>query len=139
MILTRIAVDYRAWCLSKCCLDLSLRSLGNELVLLGQVHQQRRMKPVDFAQIFLSVTAVISDRSVNAIARGCQKGHQGAKAVAEDGNLAGAPRKLGYGVDSVLNVSDAGISVIGLIETKAVLPVGLGGDAEVDARLLTPE
>src|ERR1700732_4934223 len=97
------------------------------------------MKPVDLAQIFLSVTAVISDRSVDAIAHGCEKDHQRAEAVAEDGNPAGAPRQLGHGVDGVLNVPGASVSVIGLIETKAVLPVGLGGDAEVDARLLTPE
>jgi len=39
----------------------------------------------------------------------------------------------------VLDVPGAGIAVIGLIEPKSVLPVGLAGDAEVDARLLTPE
>src|ERR1700739_516492 len=38
MILTRIAVDCRGWFLSKCCFNLSLRSLGNELILLGQMH-----------------------------------------------------------------------------------------------------
>src|SRR5271169_5388178 len=38
MILTRIAVDCRAWFAGKCRLNLSLRGLGNELVLLGQVH-----------------------------------------------------------------------------------------------------
>src|SRR5580700_9050427 len=43
MILTRIAVDCRIWFAGKCRLNFSLRSLGNELVLLGQVHQQRRM------------------------------------------------------------------------------------------------
>ena len=67
MILTRIAVDCRVWFPGKCRLNLSLRSLGNELVLLGQVHQQRRIKPIDLSQIFLSVTAVISDRSVDAV------------------------------------------------------------------------
>ena len=55
---------------------------------------QRRMKPVDFAQIFLSVTAVISDPSVDAIAHGCQKDHQGAKTVAEDGDLPVHPGTL---------------------------------------------
>jgi hypothetical protein len=39
----------------------------------------------------------------------------------------------------VLDVSGAGVPVIGLIKAKTVLPVGLGGDAEIDARLLTPE
>ncbi len=82
---------------------------------------------------------MISDRSVDAVAHGCQKGHQGAKAVTEDGDPAGAPWQLGHSADGVFNVPDAGISVIGLIETKAVLPVGLGGHGQVDARLLTPE
>ena len=72
VILTRIAVDCRIWFLSKCSSNLSLRRLGNELILLGQVHQHGRMKPVDLAQIFLSVTAVISDGSVDAVAHGCQ-------------------------------------------------------------------
>src|SRR5256884_4078719 len=54
VMLTRIAIDCRVWFAGKCLLDLSLRRLGNELVLLGQVHQQRRIKTVDHAQIFLS-------------------------------------------------------------------------------------
>src|SRR5216684_3055154 len=49
MILTRIAVDCRVWFLSKCRLNISLRRLGNELVLLGQVHQHRRFEPVDLS------------------------------------------------------------------------------------------
>src|SRR5580700_7065399 len=139
VILARIAVDSRVWFTGKGCFDRTLRSLGNELVVLGQMHQHWRMKPIDLSQIFLSVTAVISDRSVDAVAHGCQKDHQRAEAIAEDGNLAGAPRQLGHGVDSVLSVPGTGVPVIGLIETKAVLPVGLGGDAKVDARFLAPE
>src|SRR5713226_4330677 len=64
-----------------------------------------------------------------------QKDHQRAEAIAEDSNLDGAPRQLGHGVDSVLSVPGTGVPVIGLIETKAVLPIGLGGDAKVDTRL----
>ena len=44
-----------------------------------------------------------------------------------------------YDLRKLLNIPGTGVSVISLIETKAVLPVGFGGDAEVDARLLTPE
>ena len=94
MMLTRIAVDCRVWFAGKCRFDLSLRRLGNELVLLGQMHQQRRIKPIDLAQIFLSVAAVIGDRGVDAVAHGRQEGHQPAEAIAEDGNLAGALREL---------------------------------------------
>ncbi len=124
-MLARIAVDGCVWFFGKRRLDLSLRSLGNALVFLGQMHQHGRMKPIDLSQIFLGVTAVISDCSVYAVAHGCQKDHQRAEAIAEDGNLAGAPRQLGHGVGGVLNVPSAGVPVIGLIETKAVLPVGL--------------
>src|SRR5713101_3097906 len=139
VMLTRIAADRRVRFFGKCRFDLSLRSLRDELVFLGQMHQHGRMKPLDLSQIFLSVTAVISDRSVDAVAHGCQKDHQRAEAIAEDSNLAGAPRQLGHGVDSILSVPGTGVPVIGLIETKAVLPIGLGGDAKVDTRLLTPE
>ena len=139
MMLARIAVDRCVWFFGKRRFDFGLRSLGNELVFLGQMHQHGRMKPIDLSQIFLSVTAVISDRSVDAVAHGCQKDHQRAEAIAEDGNLAGTLRQLGHGVDSVLSVPGTGVPVIGLIETKAMLPVGLGGDAKVDTRLLTPE
>ena len=86
--LTRIAVDCRVWFAGKRRLDLSLRRLGNELVLLGQMHQQRSMKAPDLAQILLGVAAVIGDRSVNALAHGRQERHQPAEAIAEDGNLA---------------------------------------------------
>src|SRR6266403_5007553 len=80
VILTWITVDRYIRFVGKRRLDLSLRSLGNELVLLGQMHQQRRIKPIDLAQIFLSVTAVIGDRSIDAMAHGRQEGHQPAEA-----------------------------------------------------------
>ena len=41
MILTRIAVDGRVRFAGKRRFDLGLRGLGNELILLGQMHQQR--------------------------------------------------------------------------------------------------
>ena len=64
MTLPRIAVDRRIWFAGKCRLDLRLRRLGDELVLLGQMHQHGRMKLVDLAQVFLGVTAVIRDRGI---------------------------------------------------------------------------
>lgn len=74
MVLTRITVDRRVRLLGKRRFDLSLRSLGNELILFGQMHQKGRIKPVDLAQIFLSIAAVISDRGVDTVAaHGCQE------------------------------------------------------------------
>src|SRR5580700_10795644 len=104
MTLTRIAVDRRVWFLSKCRFNLRLCSLGNELILLGHMHENGRMKAIDLSQIFLSIGAVIPDR----------------------------------GVDAVLDVPYAGISVISRIEAKAVVPVGLRGDVKVDSWLLPP-
>src|SRR6266852_2303580 len=49
MILTRIAVDCRVRFFGKRRFDLSLRRLGDELVFLGQMHQQGRMKPIDLS------------------------------------------------------------------------------------------
>jgi hypothetical protein len=60
VMLTRIAVNRRVWFAGKGRLDLSLRRLGNKLVLLGQMHQQRRIKAVDLAEILFGVTAVVS-------------------------------------------------------------------------------
>src|SRR5580692_12296754 len=138
--LPRVAVHRRIWLLSKRCFNLRLCSLGNELILLGQMHEKGRMKPIDLYQIFLSITAVIPDRDVDAVvAHGCHEDYQRAEAIAEQGNLAVAFREIAYCVDGVLDVLDAGISVISLIEAKTVLPVGFGGDVQVDARLLPPE
>src|SRR5580700_1415462 len=140
MILTRIAVDRRHWFLSKCRLDLSLRGLGNEVVLFGQMHQQRRIKPINLSQIFLSIAAVIPDRCVDTVAtHGGQKDHQRAKAIAKDGDLAVALGEFAHCVNGVLDVLNARIPVIRPVETKAVLPVGLRGNIQVDARLLPPE
>ena len=100
---------------------------------------KRRIKPFDLSQILLSVAAVINDRGVHAIANGGQEGHQTTEAIAHDGNLTVAIRELRHGVGGILNVLGARVSVISLIEAKAVLPVGLGGNAEVDPRLLPPE
>src|SRR5580693_6956347 len=139
MTLTRIAVDRCVWFLSKCRLDLRLCSLGNELILFGYMHEKGRMKPIDLSQIFLSISAVIPDCGVDAvIAHGCHEDHQRAEAIAEQGNLAVAFREIAYCVDGVLDVPYAGISVISRIEAKAVLPVGFGGDVQVDAWLLPP-
>src|SRR5580692_7637146 len=137
--LPRVAVHRRIWLLSKCCFNLRLCSLGNELILLGQMHEKGRMKPIDLSQIFLSITAVIPDRGVDAVvAHGCHEDHQRAEAIAEQGNLAVAFREIAYCVDGVLDVLGARVSIIGPIQAKAVVPVGLGGDVQVDARLLPP-
>src|ERR1700685_2293747 len=131
MTLTRIAVDCRVRFLSKCRFNLRLCSLGNELVLLGYMHEKGRMKPIDLSQILLSIGAVIPDRGVDAIvAHGCHEDHQSAEAIAEQGDLTVAFRENAYCVDGVLDVPYARISVVSRIEAKAVLPVGLRGDVQ---------
>src|SRR5258708_22964711 len=91
-------------------------------------------------QILLSIAAVISDRGVDAVAaHGCQEDHQRAEAIAEDGNLAVALREVAYCVDGVLDVLRARVSDISSVQTKAVLPVSLGGNVKVNSRLLPPE
>src|ERR1700683_5316834 len=98
------------------------------------------MKPVDLSEIFLSIGAVIPDRGVDAVvADGCHEDHQRAEAIAEQGNLTIAFRETTGGVNGVLYVPYARISVISRIEAKAVLPIGLGSDVPVDARPLPPE
>ena len=73
---------------------------------------------------------MISDRGVDAVAaHGCQEDHQRAEAIAEEGDLAVALREVAYGVDGVLDVLCARVSVISPVQTKAVLPVGLGGNS----------
>src|SRR5579863_10210894 len=139
MTLTRIAVDHCLRFLSKCRFNLRLCSFGNELILLGYMHEKGRMKPIDLSQIFLSIGAVIPDRGVNAVvAHGCHEDHQRAEAIAEQGNLTVAFRETACCVNGVLYVPYACISVISRIEAKAVLPVGFGGDVQIDARLLPP-
>src|SRR5271156_6994168 len=139
VILTRIAVDRRVRFLSKCRFNLPLCSLRDELILLGYMHEKGRMEPIDLSQIFLSIGAVIPDRRVDAVvAHGCHEDHQRTEAIAEQGNLAVAFRETACCVNGVLYVPYAGISVISRIEAKAVLPVSLGGDVQVDAWLLPP-
>src|SRR5580700_5532526 len=96
MVLARIAVDCRVWILSKRRFNLSLCSLGNELVLPRQMHQQRRIKAVDLAKILLGVTAVIRDRGVGTVAHGCEEYHQPTEAIAQDGDLARALRQFSH-------------------------------------------
>src|SRR5580658_3649858 len=103
------------------------------------MHEKGRMKPIDLSQIFLSIGAVIPDRGVDAVAaHGCHENHQRAEAIAEQGNLTVAFRETACCVNGVLYVPYARISVISRIEAKAVLPVGLGGDVQIDAWLLPP-
>ena len=64
--LPRVAVHRRIWFLSECRSNRRLCSLGNELILLGQMHENGRMKPIDLSQVFLGIGAVIPDRGVDA-------------------------------------------------------------------------
>src|ERR1700677_1969018 len=97
------------------------------------------MKPIELSQILSVIGAVIPDCSVDAVfAHSCHEDHQRAEAIAEQGNLAVTLREIANRVDCVFNVRDAGISVICLIKAKAVVPVGLGSDVQIDARLLPP-
>src|SRR6202047_4056725 len=128
--LTGIAVDCRVWLAGKSRLDLSLRGLGNELVLLSQMHKQGRTKIVDLSQVLFGVSAVIGDGGIDVAAHGRQERHQGAEAVALDGNLARALRQFGHCVQGVVNISDASVTIIRLIKAKAVLPVSLRRDAK---------
>src|ERR1700759_2111461 len=103
------------------------------------MYENGGMKPIDLSQVFVGIGAVIPDRGVDAVfAHSCHEDHQRSKAIAEQGNLAVAFRETAYCVDGVFDVRDAGISVISLIEAKPMVPVGLGGDVQVDARLLPP-
>src|SRR5580704_4192061 len=121
MTLPRIAVHRGIRLLSKRRPNLRLRSFGDELVLLGQMHENGCVKPIDLSQVFVSIGAVIPDGSVDAVvAHSCHEDHQCAEAIAEQGNLAVAFRETAYCVDGVLDVLYAGISVISRIETKAV-------------------
>src|SRR5580704_11383509 len=98
------------------------------------------MKAVDLSQISLSIAAVVSDRGVDAAAaHGCEEDHQRAEAIAEDGNRAGAIGQFSRSVKGILDIPDAHVAVIGLIQAEAVLPVSIRGDVEVNARLLAPE
>jgi hypothetical protein len=139
MTLSRIAVDRCVRFLSKCRFNLRLCSLGNGLIVLGYMHEQGRMKPIDLSQIFLGLSAVIPDRGVDdVVAHGCYEDHQRAEAIAEQGNFTVAFWETACCVDGVLYVPYARVSVISRMEAKAVVPVGLGGDVQVDAWLVPP-
>src|SRR5580693_8383614 len=139
MTLPRVAVHRHIWPLSKCLPNRRLCSLGDELVLFGQMRENGCTKPIDLSQVFVSISAVIPDRGIDAVVpHSCHEDHERSKAIAEQGNLAVALRETAYGTDRFFDVLYAGISVISLIEAKAVVPIGLGGDVQVDARLLPP-
>src|SRR5579862_5588640 len=140
MPLTWIAVDRRVWFLAQRSFNFSLRCLGNKFVLLSQVHQKGRIKPVHLSQIFVGISAVIRDSASDTlVAHGSQEDHQCAETIAQKGNFAIALQEVAYCVDGVPYVLCARIPVIGSVETKTVIPVGLGGDIKIDARLLPPK
>src|ERR1700734_2290541 len=137
--LPRIAVDRRVCLAGKCRLNLSLRRLGDKLILFTQMHKQRRMKILDLPQVFLGVSAMIGNGGIDLAAYGRKERHQGAEAVPLDGNLARTFRQFGHSVQGVFNISDAGVTIKSLIKAKPVLPVSLRCDVKINARLLTPE
>src|SRR5271154_5573231 len=77
MTLPRIAVHRRIWLLSKCRPNRRLCSFGDELILLGEMHENGRMKTIDLSQVFVSIGAVIPDRGVDTVvAQSCHEDHQ---------------------------------------------------------------
>ncbi len=99
------------------------------------------MKIVDLAQVFFGVGAMIGDGGIDLtnVRPVRNVGIKAPRAVSLDGYLAGAFRQFGRSVQRVFNISDASVAIIRLIKTKPVLPVSLRRDAEINARLLTPE
>src|SRR5271170_8070076 len=82
MTLTWIAVDRRVWFLTQCSFNFSLRCLGNEFVLLGQMHQNGCIKSVHLSQIFVSISAVIRDSAIDTlVAHGSQEDHECAETI----------------------------------------------------------
>src|SRR5580698_10033499 len=110
VMLTRIAVDRRVWFTGKGRLDLRLRGLGNKLVFLSQMHEQRRIESVNLAQVLFGVTAVIGDGGIDVTAHSRQERHQPPEAVALNGNPARALRKFDHSVQGVLDILDAGVT-----------------------------
>jgi len=84
------------------------------------------VEAVDLAQILLSVTTMIGDPGIDdGVAHGRQERHQRPEAVAKYGNVPGALGHLHHSFSGVPDILGAGVSVVGLIEAKAVLPVCL--------------
>src|SRR5579862_51560 len=73
--LTGVAINCRVWLAGESRLDLSLRGLGNELVLFPQMHKQGRTKIVDLFQVLFGVSAVIGDGCIDVAAHGRQERH----------------------------------------------------------------
>jgi hypothetical protein len=137
--LARITVNGSIRLIGECCFDRNLCRLGDKFVLFTEVHQQRSAQPANLAEIFFSVAAMVSDRSIDLIAGGYDKSHQRAEAVALHGNLAGRLRKLSSRANCFLDIFRAGIAVISSVKPQTVLPVCVGSDIKIDARFLPPE
>lgn len=80
----------------------------------------------------------MDDGRIGPIADGGQETHQPAKAIAEDSNLACAAAQLGHNACRILLRLWRWRLGRRLIDAEAVLPVGLGSDAEVDPSHTSP-
>jgi hypothetical protein len=82
--------------------DRDLGGLGNELVLLGQVHQHRRRNGGRLVQVFLRIAAVVGDHRVHLAAGGGQEAHRAAQAEAHHRDLRwGVTRRAALNVDGL--------------------------------------
>src|ERR1700722_16006176 len=82
---------------------------------------------------------MISDRGVDLIAGGRDKGHQCTEAVSLQGNLSRRLRQLDGGADRFLDIFRARIAIIRRVKSQAALPVSFRPYVEIDAWLLPPE
>src|ERR1700752_99037 len=61
VMLTRIAVNGCVRFFCQRCLDLRLRRLGDEFVLLAKVHQHGRAQAANFAEVVFRVSAMVGN------------------------------------------------------------------------------
>src|SRR5277367_3761581 len=82
---------------------------------------------------------MVSNGCIDLMASRRDKGHQGAEAVALQGNPPGRPGQLDGGADCLRDIACAGVAIIRPVKPQTVLPVGFRPYVEINVRLLPPE
>jgi hypothetical protein len=119
--------------------DRLLRLGRAELVLLGDMKQERPCDPGRLVERLIDADAVIADIAIGLAARRHQEGELAAEAIADRAELAAAGLVLAQIGEGDLEIGDALALVETLIELEGALPLVLGLIGELDARRLAPE
>src|SRR5262249_5366006 len=116
-----------------------LRRRGDVLVVLAEVHEEWRPDSRCFFDIVLRTAAVVGDGRIGCVTRRGKVCHESSQAIPHNADFAGRRRLRASDREASSDIGDTYVSIEGVVESEAPLPLSVGLIRKIDAGLKSPE